>query len=177
MVAAFLLMVCSVAAEVIVYSAFTAFRFAQNQNAWGHLAYLAKIEGRSSPATFTPVEWHFTMLDASRVEPVIFNAVVTGDTVTARVLATEAMRTKVVQFSTKDFINLSQCKIDSDQAVQIVSQTAPFQNAHISSIDFVLQQDRSRDEPVWFLTIIGDDDQTIGNVQLSAQTGEVIQSL
>ncbi len=171
------LLVNSVAAEALVYSAFNAYRFAQTQRAWGHVAFLAKVEGQSSPATFTPATWRFTTLDASRVEPVIFDAIVTGDTLTDRVLATEAMRAKIVQFNTDDFINLGQCKIDSDQAVQIVSQTAPFQNAHISSIDFVLQQDRIRQEPVWFLTLMGDDGQTIGKVQISAQTGEVIQIL
>jgi hypothetical protein len=167
----------SLAAEALVYSAFTGYRIAQSQRAWGRVAFLAKVEGRSSPETFTPATWRFTMLDASRVDPIIFDAVVAGDKLTDRVLATEAIRTKVIQFTTEDFINLGQCKIDSDQAIQIVSQTAPFQNAHISSVDFILQQDRARGEPVWSLELIGDDGQVIGKVQLSAQTGEVIQTL
>ncbi len=77
----------------------------------------------------------------------------------------------------KGFFRLSRVKLDSTQAFAVTEQVA--RDAHIGfdSINYKLHGREYNDEPVWTLTLMNRDEEVIGSVHLSADSGDVLRTV
>ena len=77
----------------------------------------------------------------------------------------------------KGFFRLSRVKLDSTQAFAVTEQVARDARVGFDFINYKLHGREYSDEPVWTLTLLNRDEEVIGSVHLSADSGDVLRTV
>jgi hypothetical protein len=77
----------------------------------------------------------------------------------------------------KGFFKLSRVKLDSTQAFAIAEQVARDAGSGFDSVNYKLHGREYTSEPVWTLTLLDKEEEIVGSVHLSADSGEVLRTV
>jgi hypothetical protein len=87
---------------------------------------------------------------------------------------------RVASYKESEIIPISQMKVDSNKAFNVVQNTAQLNKVKITSVQYVLEKTSSKGPvaPVWKLTLYADvkgHEKEIGQAKISAETGQVYE--
>jgi hypothetical protein len=77
----------------------------------------------------------------------------------------------------KAFFKSNRVKLDSTQAFAIVEQVARDAGCGFDSVNYKLHAREYSNEPVWTLTLLDSDEEIVGSVHLSADTGDLLRTV
>jgi hypothetical protein len=76
----------------------------------------------------------------------------------------------------KGFFNRARLKFDSTQAFALAEELARESRIGFDLVNYKLHCREYSDEPVWTLTLLDDEEEIVGSVHLSAETGKVLRT-
>ena len=77
----------------------------------------------------------------------------------------------------KGFFKRARLKLDSPQAFAAVERLAREARIGFDRVNYKLHCREYSDEPVWTLTLLDDEEEIVGSVHLSAETGEILRTV
>jgi hypothetical protein len=139
---------------------------------------LIAIKGIRSATELTPETWSFLYYDEMAGQQgrqvTVSNKAVTG--IRDGYLDLGSMR--LAAYKLEEVVEPSQLKIDSDKALDILTQTNLLKPYSLSSVTYTLAKDKGLREPVWRLQVYVDKDgkeDDIGFARISAADGKIIE--
>ena len=90
----------------------------------------------------------------------------------------ELGRFRLAAYKLEEVIDPAQLKVDSDRALNLLSQTNLLKPYTLSSVTYTLEKDKDLREPIWRLEVYVDKsgkEDDIGFARISAQDGKIIE--
>ncbi len=139
---------------------------------------LVAIRGDRSATELTPDTWTALFYDETAGQQGRM-VTVAGKAVTGiRDGYMELGRFRLAAYKLEEVVDPAQLKVDSDKALNLLSQTNLLKPYTLSSVTYTLEKDKDLREPIWRLEVYvdkGGKEDDIGFARISAQDGKIIE--
>jgi hypothetical protein len=139
---------------------------------------IIRVEGLRSSTSVTPITWRFLIFD-EKAEQQGRRVTVSGNVATDLVEGyVEPWRFRLAAYKADEVIPPSRLKIDSTQALHILTKSPVMAGIKLSTVTFVLSKGKGNVEPFWTLRVLADNkgyEADLGSARISAESGRILE--